>query len=104
MLASIAHIGAALKVARKQKGISQRNLSIKTKIPQSHISKIENGATDVQISSLIEITRALDLELMFVPRNLVPAFQSLLPGSTSKKTEYEQIPLYRLDQDEENDV
>ncbi len=98
MIESIAHIGAALKAAREQKKLSQRALSTKTKVPQGHLSKIESGATDLKTSSLIEISRALDLELMLVPRQLVPIFLSLLKGDG--KTTTEQQPLYQLEMDE----
>lgn len=100
MKESIAHIGLALKAAREKKGLSQRALSAKTGVPQSHISKIENGIVDLQTSSLIELSRVLDLELMLVPRNLVPTFKALLLGS-QKKTQ-EQIPLYRLTEEDED--
>jgi len=102
MLDSIKHIGTALKAARQKKKFSQRILSTKTGVPQSHISKIENGATDLQTSSLIEISRALDLELMLVPRDLALTFQALLTGV--KKGSQKQVPIYRLEQEEEEDV
>ena len=46
-------------------------------MPQGHISKIENGAVDLKLSSLIALARILDLEVMPVPRKLVPAVQAL---------------------------
>lgn len=98
---SIQYIGVALKVARKQKKLSQRALSSKTGIPQSHLSKIEQGVVDLQISSLIEIVRVLELELMLVPRQLVPAFQTLIRKSETNTTV--QIPVYRLDEEETDD-
>lgn len=101
MLESLAHIASRLKEARKLKKLSQRALSLKTGVPQGHLSKIENGATDLQTSSLIEIARALDLELMLVPRNLVPTFNFLILGDI--KGSKKQIPKYRLDLDEEGD-
>ena len=101
MLHSIAHIAAALLQARKRKGISQRTLSSKTKIPQSHISKIENGTIDLQTSSLIELSRVLDLELMLVPRSQISTFRALLRNV--KRDGDEQIPAYRLDEEDEND-
>ena len=42
------HIIAALKAARQEKGLSQRELSAKAGVPQSHISKIERGAVDLR--------------------------------------------------------
>lgn len=98
MLNSIAHIVEILKKARMKKKLSQRDLSIKTGMPQGHISRIENGRIDLQTSSLIEISRTLDLELMLVPRNLVPTFQTLL--QEDKKALGKQVPKYRLDQEE----
>lgn len=74
------HIIAALKAAREEKGLSQRELSRKAGVPQSHISKIEQGTVDLQLSSLIELSRVLDLEIMTVPRRLVPAVQAIVNG------------------------
>lgn len=94
---SIQHIGKALKDARLRKGLSQRTLSRKTKIPQNHISKIENGQVDLQASTLIEISRALNLELMLVPIGLVSTFQALLSGE--KEGDLKQTPMYTLEQE-----
>lgn len=68
----------SLKRARKAKGLSQRELSTKSGVPQSHISKIENGAVDLRVSSLVALSRTLDLELELVPRKTVPAVQSIV--------------------------
>ncbi len=46
-------------------------------MPQSHISKIENNAVDLRVSSLSSIAHALDLELMLVPRKALPAVRSI---------------------------
>ena len=43
----------------------------------SHVSKIENGAVDLRVSSLAELARALDLELTLVRRKTVPAVRSI---------------------------
>jgi len=77
------HIAWTLKEARENKGLSQRALSKKTGVPQSHISKIESGAVDLRLSSLMELARVLDLELAFVPRKTVPAVQSIVRSSTA---------------------
>lgn len=82
----------ALKNTREAKGLSQRALSARTGVPQSHISKIEQGNADIRLSSLIELARALELELKLVPRKAVPAVESVVrtasprPASTSAKT------------------
>ncbi|PAU77244.1 helix-turn-helix domain-containing protein [Halomonas salipaludis] len=70
-------MAARLKAARQAKGLSQRELSALAGVPQSHISKIENDAVDLRVSSLSSIAHALDLELMLVPRKALPAVQSI---------------------------
>ena len=77
------HVVAALKTARTQKGLSQRDLSKQVGVPQSHISKIETGTVDIQLSSLVALARALDLEVMPVPRKLVPAIQTIIRSGES---------------------
>lgn len=66
-----------LKAARLQKKLSQRALSERVGIPQSHLSKIENGQVNIQVASLTQIARALDLELLLVPKKVVPAVEAL---------------------------
>lgn len=70
-------LAAELKQMRKKAGLTQKELGKKTGIPQSHISRIENGEVDIQTSSLVEIARVLGLELMLVPRELVPGVEGL---------------------------
>ncbi len=71
------HIAGTLKAARKNKGLSQRELSKSAGMPQGHISKIENDAVDLRLSSLISLARVLDLELTLVPRQALPAVKSI---------------------------
>jgi transcriptional regulator with XRE-family HTH domain len=78
-----AHIAATLRTAREAKGISQRALSEKAGVPQGHISKIENGAVDLRVSSLVELARVLDLELTLVPRKSLPAVNSIVRSTTA---------------------
>jgi transcriptional regulator with XRE-family HTH domain len=76
-----AHIARTLKAAREDKGLSQRALGKLAGVPQSHISKIENGAVDLRLSSLVELARVLDLELVLVPRKSLSAVQSIVRGT-----------------------
>lgn len=75
---SVAPIAAALKAARQARKLTQRELGEKTGTPQSHISAIEAGRVDLTTSSLIELARALELELVLVPRSFVPAIRGLI--------------------------
>lgn len=79
-----------LREARQRKGFSQRELSAKSGVPQSHISKIENGAVDLRVSSLVALARVLDLELELVPKKVIPAIKSIVRSSTSADIVYAQ--------------
>jgi transcriptional regulator with XRE-family HTH domain len=99
-----AHIATALKAARETKGMSQRALSEKAGVPQGHISKIETGAVDLRLSSLVELARVLDLELALVPRKSIPAVNSIVrstggvprKGSSATRKEWNAV-LAKLD-------
>lgn len=78
MIARIDEIAASIRAARKAKALTQKELGQRVGLPQSHISKIEKGAVDLQLSSLVEIARALDLELKLVPRKALPAVEGAL--------------------------
>lgn len=77
------HIIRALREARREKGLSQRELSTLAGVPQSHISKIERGTVNIQLAGLLELARALDLEIVPVPRKLVPAVEAIVRRSES---------------------
>ena len=94
---SIQLLTDALKSAREKKGLSQRAFSKTIGVPQSRLSKVESGAVDLRTSNLLEITRALGLEVMLVPRQLVPTVRSLVDQAGKASTDYEtQRPLYQL--------
>jgi transcriptional regulator with XRE-family HTH domain len=71
-------IAAALGAARASKGLSQRALSEASGVPQAQISRIEQGAVDLRLSSLVALARALDMELALVPRKALPAVRSIV--------------------------
>ncbi|BCH27786.1 hypothetical protein MesoLjLc_77140 [Mesorhizobium sp. L-8-10] len=80
----IEDIVAALKSAREAKALSQRDLSARAGVPQSHISKIEGGKVDLQLSSLIQLARLLDLEVKLVPKKAIPAVESVVRSTASQ--------------------
>ena len=92
----------ALRQARARKGLSQRELSARSGVPQSHISKIEAGAVDLRMSSLIALARVLDLELFLAPKKSMPAIKSIaratVGGYTLSSEKGEAVPpAYSLD-------
>lgn len=81
---AIEDIAQSLRSAREASGLSQRELSAKSGVPQGHISKIENGTVDLRLSSLIELARVLDRDLMLVPRKALPAVQAIVRSATGE--------------------
>ena len=96
----------SLREARVRKGFSQRELSARSGVPQSHISKIESGSVDLRISSLIALARVLDLELLVAPKKSVPAIKSIIrsgQGINGISDEGEPMsPAYQLDGDDDD--
>jgi transcriptional regulator with XRE-family HTH domain len=74
---------AQTRDVREASGVSQRALSERAGLTQSHISQIESGKMEPGLSSFIDMTRALDLELMLVPKRLVPAVLSLVKAQAT---------------------
>lgn len=89
---AIKEIAGTFKEARERKGLSQRELSALSGVHQYQISKFENGAVDLRLSSLIELARALDLELTLVPRKSVSAVNSIIrtswPAESAVKSDW----------------
>ena len=89
-------IVALLRQARKEGRISQTELARRTSLSQNHVSNIENGKVDPLSSTLIEIARALGMDLVLVSRRKLPIVKALLSGVDA------QQPLYRPDEDDDD--
>ena len=95
----VENIAQLLKAARERKGLSQRALAAKAGIPQSHISKIESGAVDIRVSSLVSLALILELELALIPRQVAPVVKSIIHSATSEKPDSASRPVYSLEGD-----
>lgn len=56
-------IGAMLKLAREEAGLTQEQLAQKLRTKKSAISRIENHAEDIKLSTLEKIAQALGKKL-----------------------------------------
>lgn len=86
----------ALKSARLEKKLKQYELGSKLGLPQSHISKIEQGVTDPRLSTVTDMARVLDQELVLVPRAMLRVIKAIIQG------EDEPTPMWQLDEEEED--
>lgn len=55
------HLGNRIKLLRKEKGLSLRQLAQLCDIDYSDISKIEKGQRNIQVSTILELARGLDI-------------------------------------------
>ena len=82
-----------IKDARAKRGWGQRKLGAQVGLQQPHISAIESGEVVPRFDTLLDIIRVLNLDLLVVPRALVPAVQSLIraqqePGGAEERSLY----------------
>ena len=84
--------------ARKKKGLTQSELARHVGVPQGHISSIENGKTDLRVSTFVQIARSLDLEVMLVPRQLNSLVKAIIEGKEGIESE----PRFQPDKEEED--
>lgn len=62
--------------------MSQRELSARSGLTQSHISQIERGTMEPGLASLVDVARALDLEIVLAPKKLMPAIGKILDSAS----------------------
>jgi transcriptional regulator with XRE-family HTH domain len=95
-----------LKEAREERAWTQRQLASRVGLTQKHISGIESGKIVPRYDTLLELVRALDRDLLMVPRALVPVVQSLVRDHlTDQPGEGEERPLYAaVDADEDTSL
>lgn len=92
-------LSEVLREARQRKQLSQQGLARKLGLRQRQISDLERATTDSRLSTIQNVARALDLELMLIPRHLIAAVEALQRAGTAAA----KRPLYALD-DETEDV
>lgn len=88
-----------IRQARLAKGWSQRDLSARAHLTQAQISRIENGEVDVQVSTLIELARSLDLDLQLVPRSALTAVEAAVRSVEERSARNLVSGLRRLAED-----
>ena len=82
-----------IKIARQEKGLKQSEFGNKLGLPQSHISKIERGETDPRLSTVVDMARIVDRELILVPRRLAHTIRPMIEGG------HDQEPMWKPDEE-----
>lgn len=71
-------IGRLLKTARIASAMTQEQVADLAGISRPRYRDIETGAAAARATTLINIARALGLEMMLVPQAMVPAIEALM--------------------------
>lgn len=84
-----------LREARLYLGLNQQELARRLGLHQRQISDLERAAVDPRLSTVQNVARALDLELMLIPHHLISAVEGLKRAVTDAANQ----PIYALDED-----
>jgi predicted transcriptional regulator len=95
VLDHIQSILEALTAQRHRLGLSQEAAARRAGLTQTYLSKVERAKVDPRLSTLQDIARAQDLEIMLVPLEIVPAVRALLGSGPNP----EDRPLFSIDPD-----
>src|SRR6266571_6805825 len=93
-------LSEVLRSARQRKQLSQQDLARKLGLRQRQISDLERAATDSRLSTIQNVARALDLELLVIPRHLISAVEALQRAGSSVG----KRPLYALSEDDTSGI
>ena len=80
-----------LKKIRKEQKLSQKQFGFLMGWPQSHLSAVEGERIDPRLSSVVQMARVLNHELIVVPTALLPTIEGLIHGE-----EADEEPLWKI--------
>lgn len=75
---ALVEIGRLLKSARLASAMTQEQIADLAGISRPRYRDIETGAAAARATTLVNIARALGLELMLIPQAMIPAVEALL--------------------------
>ncbi|WP_041798541.1 helix-turn-helix domain-containing protein [Rhodopseudomonas palustris] len=90
-------LGLSFRTARLAAGLSQEEIALRANISRPRYRDIETGAAAARATTLINIARALGLEMMLIPQAMVPAIQSMLQPAADD----DDRPAFTSDAEEE---
>ncbi|MCC8958759.1 helix-turn-helix transcriptional regulator [Bradyrhizobium sp. Pear77] len=91
-------LGRLLRDARKQTGLTQEQVAERAGISRPRYCDIEQGIAAARANTLINVARALGMELMLIPQAIVPGVNALL-----RPSEDEDRPAFTTDTDDDDD-
>lgn len=71
-------LGRQLRLARQAVGLTQEKTADLAGVSRQRYRDIETGMAAARATTLVNITRALGMEMMLVPQRMVPAIEAML--------------------------
>ena len=96
---ALLQIGRLLKTKRKNLGLTQEQVAGMAGISRPRYREIETGSAAARTTTLINIARALGLEIMLIPQAMVPAVDALL-----RPNDDDDLPAFMSRPDGDTDV
>lgn len=88
---------SAFRKARMAAGLSQEQTALRANISRPRYRDIETGAAAARATTLVNVARALGMEMMLIPQAMVPAIQSMLQPAVDD----EDRPAFTSDPEED---
>jgi len=90
----LGELRAQLREGRRRTKLTQDQVASRAGLSRASYRAIETGATAPRASTLINIARAIGMEMMLIPKEMVPAVQAMLRSSDDDQ------PAFTADPDE----
>lgn len=90
-------LGLRFRKARLAAGLSQEQIALRANISRPRYRDIETGVAAARATTLVNVARALGMEMMLIPQALVPAIQSMLQPAADD----DDRPAFTSDAEEE---
>jgi transcriptional regulator with XRE-family HTH domain len=71
-------LGLRFRTARLAAGLTQEQIARRANISRPRYRDIETGAAAARATTLVNVARALGMEMMLIPQAMVPAVHSML--------------------------
>ena len=93
-------LGQTFLQARESGRLTQEQVADLAGVSRQRYHLIETGAAAAKATTLINISRALGMEMMLIPQRMVPAVESILRPA---KDDEEDRPAFEADPDPDDD-
>lgn len=85
-------LGKLLRESRQRAKLTQDELAMRAGLNRVNYRAIETGSAAPRAGTLVNIARALGMEMMLIPKEMVPAVQAMLHSSDDDQPAFTADP------------